>query len=279
MNRDTDLPPIRELIKKYSLIPKKSLGQNFLFDFNLTSKIVRQSGDLKGYDILEIGPGPGCLTRSILNSKARRVVVIEQDNRCVQALQELKKSYPDRLVILTGDALKLNPKPFLNKPIKVIANLPYNIGTELLIRFLTVDVWPPYWDSLTLMFQAEVAQRITARVGSKSYGRLSIISQWRTNANSLFSIPANAFFPMPKVSSTVVKISALNSPKFPAELENLTSLVKVAFNQRRKMIRQSLKHIDTNIEKILLECGIDPTHRAEQISLENFCRLSRFINS
>ena len=278
MKRKPDLPPISEIVKKFNLLPKKALGQNFLFDLNLTSKIVRHSGELKGYDVLEIGPGPGSLTRSILETKVRKVVVIEQDKRCIQVLQELKKSYPDKLIILTGDALRVDPKPFLKKPVKVIANLPYNIGTELLIRFLTPDIWPPYWDTLTLMFQSEVAQRITAKVGSKSYGRLSIISQWRTESTSLFRIPAKAFFPVPKVNSNLVKIKALSTPTFPAELKTLTSLVKVAFNQRRKMIRQSLKHLDTDIEKILIECGIDPTHRAEQISIENFCLLSRVIN-
>ena len=274
-----DLPPIKNIVKRFNVSPKKSLGQNFLFDLNLTSKIVRLSGEIKGYDILEIGPGPGCLTRSILDSGARKVVVIEQDERCIQVLHELKMSYPDRLTIISGNALKIDPEPFLKKPVKVIANLPYNIGTELLIRFLTNDDWPPYWETLTLMFQSEVAQRITAKVGSKAYGRLSIISQWRTIASSLFSIPATAFFPVPKVSSTVVKITALPSPTYPAELKDLTSLVKIAFNQRRKMIRQSLKHLNEDIEKTLLDCGIDPTHRAEQLSIENFCQLSRALNS
>ena len=202
------LPPLREVIARHGLSARKSLGQNFLLDLNLTRKIARQSGDLSQCDVLEIGPGPGGLTRALLVEGARKVVAIERDQRCIAALQEIAAAYPQRLQILEGDALAIDPVPHLTPPVRIVANLPYNIGTELLTRWLDVDPWPPYWASLMLMFQREVADRITASPGSKSYGRLSILSQWRTDARIVMSVPASAFTPPPKVTSAVVHFEA-----------------------------------------------------------------------
>ena len=203
------LPPLREVIAQHNLSAQKSLGQNFLLDLNLTSKIARQAGDLTQSDVLEIGPGPGGLTRGLLAEGARRVIAIEKDRRCIAALEDIQKAYPDRLKILEGDALSINPMEHLTGPVKVVANLPYNVGTELLIRWLTPKRWPPFWTSLTLMFQKEVAERIVAPVASKAYGRLALLSQWRTDANIVMNLPPSAFTPPPKVSSAVVHLTAL----------------------------------------------------------------------
>jgi len=269
------LPPLREVIAQHNLSAQKSLGQNFLLDLNLTSKIARQAGDLTQSDVLEIGPGPGGLTRGLLAEGARRVIAIEKDRRCIAALEDIQKAYPDRLEILEGDALSINPLERLTGPVKVVANLPYNIGTELLIRWLTPKRWPPFWTSLTLMFQKEVAERIVAPVASKAYGRLALLSQWRTDANIVMNLPPSAFTPPPKVSSAVVHLTALSAPRFEAEAAVLEKTVAKAFNQRRKMLRSSLKGLTPDLEEKLNAAGISPTLRAEQVSLEQFCALAR----
>ncbi len=269
------LPPLREVIAQHNLSAQKSLGQNFLLDLNLTSKIARQAGDLTQSDVLEIGPGPGGLTRGLLAEGARRVIAIEKDRRCIAALEDIQKAYPDRLEILEGDALSINPLERLTGPVKVVANLPYNVGTELLIRWLTPTRWPPFWTSLTLMFQKEVAERIVAPVASKAYGRLALLSQWRTDANIVMNLPPSAFTPPPKVSSAVVHLTALNAPRFEAEAAVLEKTVAKAFNQRRKMLRSSLKGLTPDLEEKLNAAGIAPTLRAEQVSLEQFCALAR----
>ena len=269
------LPPLREVIAKHNLSAQKSLGQNFLLDLNLTSKIARQAGDLTQSDVLEIGPGPGGLTRGLLAEGARRVIAIEKDRRCIAALEDIQKAYPDRLKILEGDALSINPMEHLTGPVKVVANLPYNVGTELLIRWLTPKRWPPFWTSLTLMFQKEVAERIVAPVASKAYGRLALLSQWRTDANIVMNLPPSAFTPPPKVSSAVIHLTALSAPRFEAEAAVLEKTVAKAFNQRRKMLRSSLKGFTLDLEEKLQAAGISPTLRAEQVSLEQFCALAR----
>lgn len=273
------LPPLREVIAKHGLAPKKALGQNFLLDLNLTAKIARLAGDLSQCDVLEIGPGPGGLSRGLLAEGARRVLAIEKDQRCAPALQDIAEAYPDRFSFLVGDALDIDPTDHLTSPIRVVANLPYNVGTELLIRWLTPPDWPPYWDSLTLMFQKEVAQRITAQPGTKAYGRLAILSQWRANAKIVMDLPPAAFTPPPKVHSAVVHLTARPEPAFPADAKTLSRVVGLAFNQRRKMLRSSLKGLTPNIQDLIEEAGLTPTDRAEQIPLEGFCALARVVHA
>ena len=272
-----NLPPLKDIISKYEIRAKKSLGQNFLLDLNLTSKIARYAGNLKQSDVLEIGPGPGGLTRSLLNEGARQVVCIEKDNRCIAALEEIQSLFPGRLRLLQGDALSMNVTQYLKDPIKIIANLPYNIGTELLVRWLNSKNWPSFWQSMTLMFQKEVANRIVARPGSKAYGRLSVMSQWRCNTKIAFNIPATAFTPPPKVESAVVHFEALNEPKFPAEVDKLEFVVSKAFNQRRKMLRGALKGHFINVEEGLFSVGVLPTKRAENITVQEYCAMSQIL--
>jgi 16S rRNA (adenine1518-N6/adenine1519-N6)-dimethyltransferase len=269
------LPPLREVIRTHDLVARKSMGQNFLLDLNLTAKIARQAGDLRACDVLEIGPGPGGLTRGLLAEGARHVLAIEKDARCAPALAEIAAAYPGRLTVIEGDALKVDPLAHLAPPIRVAANLPYNVGTELLVRWLTPPDWPPFWQSLTLMFQREVAERIVARPGSKAYGRLAILSQWRSDARIVMQLPPEAFTPPPKVSSSVVHLTALPAPRFPADAATLSHIVATAFNQRRKMLRSSLKGLAPDIEDRLRSAEIAPTDRAEQIALEQFCALAR----
>jgi 16S rRNA (adenine1518-N6/adenine1519-N6)-dimethyltransferase len=272
-----NLPPLKDIISKYEIRAKKSLGQNFLLDLNLTSKIARYAGNLKQSDVLEIGPGPGGLTRSLLNEGARQVVSIEKDNRCIAALEEIQSLFPGRLRLLQGDALSMNVTQYLTDPIKIIANLPYNIGTELLVRWLNSKNWPSFWQSMTLMFQKEVANRIVAHPGSKAYGRLSVMSQWRCNTKIAFNIPATAFTPPPKVESAVVHFEALNEPKFPAEVDKLEFVVSKAFNQRRKMLRGALKGHFINVEEGLFSIGVLPTKRAENITVQEYCAMSQIL--
>lgn len=277
MARIDELPPLRDVIATHQLSAKKSLGQNFLLDLNLTAKIARQAGDLSGADVLEIGPGPGGLTRGLLAEGARRVLAIEKDERCLPALQEISEAYDGRLQVINGDALEIDPLQYLTPPIKIAANLPYNVGTELLVRWLTPKEWPPFWQSLTLMFQKEVAERIVAQPGGKAYGRLAILAQWRADAKIVLDLPPQAFTPPPKVSSAVVHLTALPEPRFPADAATLSRVVAAGFNQRRKMLRASLKGVAPNIEDHLIAAGIQPTERAEQVSLEQFCALARSI--
>ncbi|KMW57008.1 SSU rRNA (adenine(1518)-N(6)/adenine(1519)-N(6))-dimethyltransferase [Candidatus Rhodobacter oscarellae] len=271
------LPPLRDVIAAHELRARKSLGQNFLLDLNLTAKIARAAGDLGGADVLEVGPGPGGLTRGLLAEGARKVLAVEKDTRCLPALAEIAAAYPGRLEVVNGDALELDPLAHLTPPIKVVANLPYNVGTELLVRWLTPAAWPPTWSSLTLMFQREVAQRIVAAPGSKAYGRLALLAQWRTRPRIVMDLPPEAFTPAPKVRSAVVHLEALPEPRFPADPKVLERVVAAGFNQRRKMLRASLKGLAPHIEEVLESVGIDPTARAETLSLEQFCALARAL--
>lgn len=273
------LPPLRAVIADHGLSARKSLGQNFILDLNLTAKIARQAGDLTACDVLEIGPGPGGLTRGLLAEGARRVLVVEKDTRCLPALQDIAAAYPSRLEIVTGDALKLALADHLTPPIRVVSNLPYNVGTELLTRWLDSEHWPPFWSSLTLMFQREVALRIVAAPGSKAYGRLAILSQWRSEARIVMELPPDAFTPAPKVRSAVVHLTRLEAPRYPADAQTLFRITAMAFNQRRKMLRSSLKGLGPGIEDYLAAAGIDPTDRAERVSLQGFCALARAVQS
>ncbi len=272
------LPPLREVIRAHDLRAKKSFGQNFLLDLNLTARIARVAGDLSGADVLEVGPGPGGLTRGLLAEGARKVLAIEKDARCLPALGAIAAAYPGRLQVIEGDALAVEALAHLTPPIKVVANLPYNVGTELLIRWMTPDHWPPFWDSLTLMFQREVAERIVAKPGTKAYGRLALMVQWRADARIALHLPPEAFTPPPKVSSSVVHITRLEAPRFPADARVLERLVAAGFNQRRKMLRAALKGQHPQIEPLLEASGIAATARAEEVGLEAWCRLARAIS-
>ena len=271
------LPPLRDVIRDNDLVAKKQLGQNFLLDLNLTAKIARLAGNLSACDVLEIGPGPGGLTRGLLVEGARRVLAIEMDPRCMPPLQAIADLYPGRLHLINGDALQVDPLTHLTAPIRVVANLPYNIGTELLVRWLTPAVWPPFWDSLTLMFQREVAERIVAKPRTEHYGRLALLAQWRCDARIVMTLPPEAFTPAPKVHSAVVHLTRLEAPRFAADGAVLARVTAMAFNQRRKMLRSSLKGMGPGIEDKLVAAGIDPTARAEEIGLERFCALARLL--
>ena len=267
------LPPLRDVIERHGLRAKKSLGQNFLLDLNLTGKVARAAGDLTGETVVEVGPGPGGLTRALLLHGARRVIAIERDDRCLAALAEIGDHYPGKLEVISGDALKTDFAALAaGGPIKIVANLPYNIGTELLVRWLTVAEWPPFWSSLTLMFQREVAQRIVAAPGSEAYGRLAVLSSWRTQARIAFDVPPQAFTPPPKVTSSVVHLTPREAP-LAADLKLLERVTLAAFGQRRKMLRQSLKGIGG--EALLAKTGIDGTRRPETLSVTEFVALSQ----
>lgn len=269
------LPPLREVIARHDLRAKKQLGQNFLLDLNLTAKIARAAGDLSGCDVIEVGPGPGGLTRGLLAEGARHVLAIEKDPRTLPVLEEIAAAYPGRLKVILGDALEVDPLAHLTPPIRIVANLPYNVGTELLIRWLTPPGWPPFWQSLTLMFQKEVAERIVAKPGGKAYGRLAVLAQWRSDARIVMTLPPEAFVPAPKVHSSVVHLTALAEPRYPADPAVLNRVVAAGFNQRRKMLRASLRGLHPAIEDLLRAAGIEPTARAEEIGLEQFCALAR----
>ena len=253
------LPPLREVIAAHDLVAKRQLGQNFLLDMNLTAKIARSAGDLSACDVLEVGPGPGWLTRGLLVEGARHVVAVEKDPRCIPALEEIAAVY------------------LLKPPVRVIANLPYNVGTELLIRWLTPQVWPPFWISLTLMFQKEVAERIVAKPRTEHYGRLALLAQWRCDAKIVLTLPPEAFTPAPKVHSAVVHLTRLDAPRFVADEKTLLRITVRAFGQRRKMLRSSLKGLLPDLEAALVSVGIPPTARAEEIGLEAFCALARLV--
>jgi 16S rRNA (adenine1518-N6/adenine1519-N6)-dimethyltransferase len=273
------LPTLREVIVAHDLVAKRQLGQNFLLDLNLTAKIARLAGDLAGHDIMEIGPGPGGLTRGLLIEGARRVVAVEKDARCLPALAEIAQAYPGRLQVINEDALSIDVAAHLTAPIKIVSNLPYNIGTELLIRWLSPPVWPPFWSSLSLMFQREVAERIVAKPGSDHYGRLALLAQWRCEARIVMTLPPEAFTPAPKVHSAVVHLTALPAPRYPADPATLSRVTAMAFGQRRKMLRSSLKSLMPGVVAVLESVGIAPTARAEQIDLERFCALARAMKA
>jgi len=270
------LPALRDVIATYDLRAKKTLGQNFLIDLNLTRRIARASGPLDSATIYEVGPGPGGLTRALLSEGAARVVAVERDERCLQALADIATAYPGRLEIVSADALKLEERTLFGASrVRVAANLPYNIGTALLVKWLTVEQWPPFWESLTLMFQREVAERIVAKPGAAAYGRLSVLAQWRSSAKILFDVSRSAFVPPPKITSSIVRLEPLAAPVAPARLADLETVTAAAFGQRRKMLRQSLKGLAANAEERIRAADIAPTARAEQLSVAEFASLAR----
>jgi 16S rRNA (adenine1518-N6/adenine1519-N6)-dimethyltransferase len=274
VNKD-GLPPLREVIATHQLAAKKSLGQNFLLDLNLTARIARAAGAADGGIFYEVGPGPGGLTRALLQEGADKVIAVERDPRCLPALEEIAAVHPGKLEIVPADALALQEDTILSKGARVAANLPYNVGTALLIKWLTADAWPPWWASLTLMFQREVAERITAKPGSAQYGRLSVLAAWRTRAKILFDVNRSAFVPPPSVTSSIVRLEPLPEPVAPAELSKLEDVTAAAFGQRRKMLRQSLKPLGG--EALLEKAGVDPTARPEDLSVIQFAALARAL--
>lgn len=281
MPASDELPPLREVIAAHGLNAKKSLGQHFLFDLNLTRRIARAAGPLEGVTILEIGPGPGGLTRSLLSEGAAHVIAIERDTRCIAALAELGAHFDGKLTVVEGDALAADERTILaanriDGPVRIAANLPYNVGTALLIKWLTNESWPPFWSSMTVMFQREVAERIVAKPRTRSYGRLSVIAQWRARAKILFDVSRSAFVPPPKVSSAVVRIEPLAEPVAPARLGALEAVSAAAFGQRRKMLRQSLKGLLP--EESIRGAGIDPAARPEQLSVAELAALARALD-
>ena len=277
MSQIDDLPPLREVIRRHDLKPRKSLGQNFLLDLNLTARIARAGGPLAGVTVLEVGPGPGGLTRALIAEGASRVIAVERDERAIAALGEVAARYPDRLTVVSGDALEFDSAPHLRDaagPVRIIANLPYNIATALLVRWLSVEPWPPWYESLVLMFQREVAERIAASPGAKSYGRLAVLTGWRSEAKIQFDVSAAAFVPPPKVTSSVVRLVPRAQP-LPCERAALERVTEAAFGQRRKMLRQSLRTLGQDPKPLLAAAGIAETARAEDIPVEGFVALAR----
>ncbi|TMJ70109.1 MAG: 16S rRNA (adenine(1518)-N(6)/adenine(1519)-N(6))-dimethyltransferase RsmA [Alphaproteobacteria bacterium] len=275
MSAIDDLPPLREIIRQHGLRAKKSLGQNFLLDLNLAARIARAAGPLEGVDVVEIGPGPGGLTRALLAAGARRVISIERDDRAVAAQEQIARRYPGRLEIVAGDALDFDPRPLLDSAsARIVANLPYNIATALLVGWLTQESWPPWYDRLVLMFQREVAERLVATPGSKSYGRLSVLVGWRCKARICFNVAASAFVPPPKVTSSLVELVPRKAP-LACELRALERVTQAAFGQRRKMLRQSLKSLGFDAMALLEATRIAPTARAEDVPVEGFVALAR----
>ena len=271
-----DLPPLRVVVQRFDLAPKKALGQNFLFDLNLTSRIARSAGALD--TVIEVGPGPGGLTRALLAAGAKRVIAIERDSRCIAALQEIAAHYPGRLEIIEADAMRFDPRPLLaGTRAKIVANLPYNVGTQLLLDWVTAPEWPPFWESATLMFQREVARRIVADEDDRAdYGRLGVLCGWRTHATILFDVAPSAFVPPPKVTSSVVHITPREAPA-PSDLAMLETVTQAAFGQRRKMLRQSLKGIHPDPVALLTPLGIAPTARAEELGVADFLAIANAL--
>ena len=278
MTTDDGLPPLRQVIAAHGLSPRKGLGQNFIFDLNLTRRIAREAG-IAGATVYEVGPGPGGLTRALLAEGASRVIAVERDPRAIPALAEIAAAKPGRLEIAEADALGVDERTLLSGfgvglPVPVVANLPFNVGTALLIKWLRAD-WPPWWANLTLMFQKEVAMRICARPGDDAYGRLSVLAGWRTRARILFDVSRSAFVPPPKVTSSVLRIEPLPAPRYEAEISDLEAVTAAAFGQRRKMLRSSLKSLAASPEALLEEAGVTGTARAEELDIAQFCALAR----
>lgn len=269
------LPPLRDVIQRHGLDARKALGQNFLLDLNLTQKIARTAGSLEGVTVFEVGPGPGGLTRAILALGATKVIAVERDARCLPALAEIADHYPGRLEVIEGDALKTDFEAMAPQgPVRVIANLPYNVGTQLLINWLLPRQWPPFWESLTLMFQKEVGQRIVAEADDDHYGRLGVLCGWRCQSHMAFDVPPQAFTPPPKVTSSVVHLIPRAQP-LPCDSDALERVTLAAFGQRRKMLRQSLKSLGG--EALLNKADIDPSRRAETLSVEEFVRIANLV--
>lgn len=270
------LPPLREVIAAHGIGARKSLGQNFLFDLNLTRRIVRAAGVCAGDTVYEVGPGPGGLTRALLEEDGVKVVCVEKDERCIAALADIAAAYPGRLTVIEGDALEIDEAAlFTGGPVKLVANLPYNVATPLLVKWLSVETWPPWYASMTIMFQREVAERIAASPGGRDYGRLSVLAGWRTTAKRLFDVPPSAFVPPPKVTSSIVQLTPRPAPAAPADLVDLQTVVKAAFSQRRKMLRSSLKSLGFSPDALGEAAGIALDRRAETLSVEEFCALAR----
>jgi 16S rRNA (adenine1518-N6/adenine1519-N6)-dimethyltransferase len=279
MSAIDELPPLREVIRRHGLSAKRSLGQNFLLDLNLTARIARAAGPLDGVTAIEIGPGPGGLTRALLAEGARRVIAVERDARALAALEQIARCYPGRLTIVVGDALEFNAEPHLDGgPARIVANLPYNIATALLVSWLSAEPWPPWYDRLVLMFQREVALRIVAAPGGKAYGRLSVLAGWRTTCKILFDIHPSAFVPPPKVTSSLVQLVPRENP-LSCDRRTLERVTEAAFGQRRKMLRQSLKTLGTDPLPLLAAAGIAPTARAEEIAVAGFVALANAFGS
>lgn len=278
MTTGDGLPALKAVIASLELSARKSLGQNFLLDLNLTRRIAREAGPFDDTIVLEIGPGPGGLTRALLAEGASHIIAVELDDRCLPALQQISTAFPHRLTVISANALDIDERQILaGRRASVVANLPYNVATPLLIKWFKAHPWPPWYQSLTLMFQREVAERIVAAPKNSAYGRLSVISQWRTNPKILFDVHRSAFTPSPKVTSTVVRFSLLPEPRGEADPALLERVTAAAFGQRRKMLRSSLKTLGAMSDELLDEACIDPTARAEEISVEGFTALARAL--
>jgi 16S rRNA (adenine1518-N6/adenine1519-N6)-dimethyltransferase len=271
-----NLPPLREVIARHGIAARKRLGQNFILDLNLTGRIARAAGALDGGTTIEIGPGPGGLTRALLAEGARRVVAIERDPRCLAALSELAALHPGRIELIDGDALALDPVALTEPPRRIVANLPYNIATALLVSWLSIEPWPPWYDSAVLMFQREVAERIVAAPGSKTYGRLSVLVQWRCEARIMFDVNPSAFVPPPKVTSSIVRLVPRPAP-LPCDRTLLEKVTQAAFGQRRKMLRQSLRSLGADTAALLETASLEPTARAEEIPVSGFVALAQAL--
>jgi len=278
VSAEDGLPPLRQVIRELGLTAKKSLGQNFLLDFNLTRRIARAAGPLEGLTVVEVGPGPGGLTRALLLEGATRVVAIEKDERCLPALNAIAALYPDRLDIIAADAKEVDFALLArSSPVRIVANLPYSVATPLLISWLKSDPWPPWFDRMVLMFQREVAERIVASPGGKDYGRLAVLSQWRASPRILMKLPAQAFTPRPKVNSALVELVPRAQPRPSCDVNALERLTAAAFGQRRKMLRAALRQITPDSEQVLQSLGIDPKARAEELTVDAFCRLANAL--
>jgi 16S rRNA (adenine1518-N6/adenine1519-N6)-dimethyltransferase len=275
MSAIDDLPPLRDVIKQHALSARKSLGQNFLLDLNLTARIARAAGPLEDATIIEVGPGPGGLTRALLALGARRVIAVERDERALAALEDISKRYKGRLEIVSGDATTFDPRPLLRgERARIVANLPYNIATPLLIGWLSIEPWPPWYDMMVLMFQREVAERIVARENDEAYGRLAVLSNWRAETKILFDISPAAFVPQPKVTSSVVRLVPRAVPE-PCDRKALEQVAAAAFGQRRKMLRQSLRSLAADPARLAAAAQVDPTRRAETIPVSGFVAMAR----
>ncbi len=274
-NTPDGLPTLSDVIREHGLSARKGLGQNFILDLNLTRRIARAGGSLEGVNVIEVGAGPGGLTRALLLEGAAKVIAVERDDRCIPILEQIAEHYPGRLDIVRGDALELDLSAIAPSPARIVANLPYGASTELLARWLSVEPWPPWYDRMVLMFQKEVAERIMAPPGNKTYGRLSVLAQWRSIPRIVLTLPPRAFTPAPKVESSLVEFVPRAKPEPAGSIDALQKVVAAAFGQRRKMLRQSLKTLIQKPENTLENAGIDPSLRAEALNVSQFCALAQ----